>query len=255
MKLFSFFLAASLFAAEPNPNARTIVYNANEITTIPVLIRYATLIQFPEGENVVQIYCGDNEYMPIDYQDNVISIKAAKAGESTNVNVLATSGRTYPFLVKEVSQDPAAKADLKVLVKVPELDRKETAHQKYILATEGTQKDERIQSLEAQLKEVSSRTRQTVEQATVDTLSTIKHPYVWDQKKGEEIGLKSIWTDGKFTYVEVETQKLPSLSELVGGKEAALQYTNAQGVYRVDRVLGAGVLRSGKLRVEFKKGV
>ncbi len=258
--MFALLAASFLYGAEPNTTARTVVYNPNEVVPILVEIRYATLLEFPQSENIVQYFCGDcgdtgtPGYVTIDWQANTISIKAAKVGESTNLNVLTVSGRSYSFLVKEVSQDAAAHFDLKVFVKVPDLDKKETEHPKYIPASAVAAKEERIQSLEAQLKEVSSHTRQTVEQAAVETISTIKHPYEWDRKKGAELGLKSIYTDGKFTYVEVDTQSLPALSELIGGKEATLQYSNAHGLYTINKVLDAGVLRSGKIRVEFKKG-
>ncbi len=80
-----------------------------------------TLGILPEGEEILDFVCGDKDYRVVSGAQNLAYIKPAKAGATTNLNLVTASGRAYSFLLAEGAADP----DLKVFV-VPDPSEPQT---------------------------------------------------------------------------------------------------------------------------------
>src|SRR5438046_10369336 len=94
--------------------ARTVVYHPRDLVALRAKLHYTTLIVLPEGEDVVEATCGDKEFWIVNVRGGLVSVKPAKAGSETNLNLVTTSGQVYAFLLTEVSSEKAQDADLTV---------------------------------------------------------------------------------------------------------------------------------------------
>jgi type IV secretory pathway VirB9-like protein len=75
-------------------------------------LRYTTMVVLPDGEEILDILCGDRDFWVISATHNIAHVKPAKAGAETNLNLVTASGTIYSFLLSEKSSPP----DLKVYV-------------------------------------------------------------------------------------------------------------------------------------------
>jgi type IV secretory pathway VirB9-like protein len=84
-------------------SARTIVYHPRDVVSLHAKLRYTTLIVLPDGEEVVEATSGDKEFWIVNVRGALVSVKPAKAGGETNLNLLTTSGQVYAFVLTEIS--------------------------------------------------------------------------------------------------------------------------------------------------------
>ena len=82
------------------------------IVPVQTKLRFTTLIILPEGERILDFVCGDKDFWAISGVENLAYVKPAKAGASTNLNLVTASGRVYSFLLTEGAAEP----DLKLYV-------------------------------------------------------------------------------------------------------------------------------------------
>src|SRR5688572_1352640 len=87
---------------------------ASERGVIPLQtrIRYTTMIVLPEGEEILDVICGDKDFWIVSSTQNIAHIKPAKESAATNLNLVTKSGAIYSFLLTEKAAPP----DLKVYV-------------------------------------------------------------------------------------------------------------------------------------------
>src|SRR3954463_6292038 len=100
--------------ADSTRGTRTMAYHARDLVPLRAKLHYTTLIVLPDGEDVVEATCGDKEVWLINVRGGLVSVKAAKAGSESNLNLVTTSGQVYTFLLTEVSADRSQEADLTV---------------------------------------------------------------------------------------------------------------------------------------------
>ena len=88
---------------------------ASDRSLIPLntKIRYTTMILLPDGEEILDVVCGDRDFWVISATQNIAHVKPAKEGAATNLNLVTASGAVYSFLLTE---GKSAQPDLKVYV-------------------------------------------------------------------------------------------------------------------------------------------
>ena len=89
--------------------------SASDRTVIPLntKIRYTTMIVLPDGEEILDVVCGDRDFWVISATHNIAHVKPAKDGAATNLNLVTANGSVYSFLLNE---GKAKQPDLKVYV-------------------------------------------------------------------------------------------------------------------------------------------
>ncbi len=55
-------------------------------------LRYTTMIVLPEGEEILDVICGDKDFWVISATQNIAHVKPAKEGATTNLNLVTASG-------------------------------------------------------------------------------------------------------------------------------------------------------------------
>src|SRR5215212_7735532 len=93
---------------------REVSASASSLITLQTRLRYTTMIVLPEGEEILDVICGDKDFWVITSTHNIAHVKPAKEGAATNMNLVTASGAVYSFLLTE--KNGSGVPDLKVYV-------------------------------------------------------------------------------------------------------------------------------------------
>src|SRR5438105_4182375 len=112
---------------------REVTASDRNVIPLNTKIRYTTMVLLPEGEEILDVVCGDRDFWVISAAQNIAHVKPAKEGTSTNLNLVTASGAVYSFLLTE---GKVTQPDLTVYVMAdPDIPRGEP---KYYSATQMT---------------------------------------------------------------------------------------------------------------------
>lgn len=228
---------------------REVSASDRSLITLQTRLRYTTMIVLPDGEEILDVICGDRDFWVISAVQNVAHVKPAKAAAETNLNLVTASGAIYSFLLSEKTGNTTP--DLKVYVTAD--DTVQPKRQKYYSAAE-------VERLQAQITEASDESARAEQRAT-EAIATDRQAYptrlqfVYGTPKYEKPFLvRAIWHDGQFTYLKSEAAELPALYEVKDGKPAIVNFqVREHGTYVVPKVLESGYLSLGDARLSFEQ--
>jgi type IV secretory pathway VirB9-like protein len=208
-------------------------------------LRYTTMVILPDGEEILDVLCGDRDFWVISATHNIAHVKPAKAGAETNLNLVTSSGAIYSFMLTEKSSPP----DLKVYVQG---DPSTAGKPKYYSAAQ-------VEGLEAQIAELRESLRagerkldEAVAAYRQQYPTRLQFPY-GSPKYEKPFLVRSMWHDGQFTYVKSDATELPALYELKDGKPAIVNFQVREGTYIVPKVLDRGYLALGTQKFTFEQ--
>lgn len=259
--------AAHCFAAEPPdakhplfPSApRTVV--VVDSTTPPVVragLLQSTLILLPAEEKVATVFGGDTVSWVFDgghVASRYISIKPKVAGSSTDVHIVSDHGNDYTLELREVSNDTDPHFDSKVFVTPGDQAGKDKLAAMPVFVPAADLDRAKREATEAQAKEANAlkQEKQQAEAYRSQYPGQLHFDYTWDRKKGDALGLKQVWRDDKFTYLQGSFQETPVLYEFKDGKGSLINWDFSNGLYTVPKTVLNGYLTIGKQRVDFRK--
>src|ERR1700678_855622 len=113
--IFMFVYLTCALAVSAQDTARTVQYHSEDIIPIRAKVRYTTLIELPATEKIMEAATGDKDFWIVDVVGNFCFVHPAKAGISSNLNLITDKGNIYSFTLQDVSGTSTA-PDLKVLV-------------------------------------------------------------------------------------------------------------------------------------------
>src|SRR3954467_3235322 len=225
---------------------REVSASTRSLIPLQARLRYTTMIVLPEGEEILDVVCGDKDFWIISAAQNIAHVKPAKEGASTNLNLVTASGTVYSFLLSE--KNGSGTPDLKVYVNADATSPR--TKPKYYSAAQ-------VDELQSELTQA----RAAVDAANrhaADTITAYQQAYpgrlqfVYGSPKFEKPFLvRAIWHDGQFTYIKAEARELPALYEMVDNAPALVNFKVENGTYVVPKVLEHGYLAIGKERFSF----
>jgi type IV secretion system protein VirB9 len=240
--------------------ARTLVYHPRDLIALRAKIHYTTLIVLPDGDDVVEATCGDKELWIVNARGPLVSVKPAKAGSETNLNLVTTSGQVYAFVLTEISAMKGQDPDLTVY-----LDPEEPltlgvmtgrGRPKYVPAQQVD--DFRAQ---AELAREDARRATEAARAALETGLTafrttyplsLAFPYRFTADK-RPFYVHAIFHDDHRTYIQARARELPSLYELKDGAPNLVNFEVHDGTYVVPTILDSGYLQLGTQRLGFQR--
>src|SRR4051812_41346799 len=67
---------------------REVSASARSLIPLQTRLRYTTMIVLPEGEEILDVICGDKDFWVITSAQNIAHVKPAKEGAATNLNLV-----------------------------------------------------------------------------------------------------------------------------------------------------------------------
>ena len=222
--------------------------SATERGVIPLQtrLRYTTMVVLPEGEEILDVLCGDRDFWVSSATQNIAHVQPAKAGAETNLNLVTSSGAIYSFMLTEKSSPP----DIKVYVQSEE--GAPSGKPKYYSAAQVQALETQIEELRAAARAEARRAEEAVAAYRQEYPSRLQFPY--RQAKYEKpFYVRSMWHDGEFTYLRTDATELPALYELKDGKPSIVNFQVREGTYVIPKVLDRGYLALGNQRFTFEQ--
>jgi type IV secretion system protein VirB9 len=252
--------------------SRVVSYSPRDVVALRAQVRFTTLIVLPVSEQILEVTCGDKELWLVNANQNFASVKPAKPGSQTNLNLLTSSGRVYSFVLTEVSAAPGAHPDVKVYIE-PKDDPDDTAvarrpvfvsvqqveefrAQAELARDEARQARERVAASE----EVAHRAKADAEAGLDRALSAyraeyptkLNFSYTYTPNR-QPFLVTAIFHDETRTYIQAGASELPALYELNESGPNLITFEYRNGTYVVPKVLDNGYLAIGKARMFFKR--
>ena len=240
--------SGTVVAQAPSTGIREVSASGRSVIALQTRLRYTTMVVLPEGEEILDVICGDKDFWVISATHNLAHVKPAKEGAATNMNLVTASGAVYSFLLSE--KGGAGMPDLKVYVTAD--SNAPQGKPTYYSAAQ-------VESLQSALTDakaaVDAANRHTTDalaayqQAYPGTLQFVYGPL----KYVRPFLVRAIWHDGQFTYLKADATELPALYEVKDGTPALVNFQVQHGTYIVPKVLDHGYLSLGKERFEFSQ--
>lgn len=257
-------MSASVHAAGPahplQPSAPRTV-SVSESQTPPVIragLLQSTLIVLPAEEKVANVFAGDTVDWVFDgghVASRFISVKPKTANGSTDIHIVSDHGNEYTLQLREVSADDDAHYDSKVLIEPGDKAAKDRLAQLPVFVPAADLDKAKQDAAAAQAAQAATLKAEQSKEETYRSQypGSLHFDYVWDEKKGKELGLRQIWHDDKFTYLRGQFQETPALYEVKDKKPSLINFDFADGLYTVPKELDNGYLTIGKQRVDFHR--
>jgi len=234
--------------AQTTPGVREVTASPRTLIQLQTRVRYTTMIVLPDGEEILDVICGDKDFWVVNATQNMAHVKPAKEGSSTNLNLVTGTGAVYSFLLTEKN---GGTPDLKIYVNADPTAPK--AKPKFYSAAQ-------VEELQGELTLARAAAETAAKHATEEIASYEqqypgKLQFVYGTPKYEKPFLvKAIWNDGQFTYIKSEAKELPALYELKDGAPAVVNFQVRGDTYVVPKIVDRGYLALGKERFSFQQG-
>jgi type IV secretion system protein VirB9 len=259
MMMFSNALDAAVSRPLQPSAPRTIV--VSEAATPPQIragLLQSTLIVLPPEEKVASVFAGDTIAWVFDggrVASRFISVKPKVANGSTDIHIVSDHGNEYTLQLTEISNDTDPHFDSKVFISPGDQAAKDRLTQLPVFVPAADLDKAKQEAATAQAAQAAElKAEQTkAEQYRSEYPGSLHFDYIWDARKGKELGLQQIWRDDKFTYLRGVFQETPALYELKDGKGSLINFDFSAGLYTVPKQLEDGYLAIGKQKVEFHR--
>jgi type IV secretion system protein VirB9 len=241
--------AVPAHSADPSAaGVRHVSASAQTVIPLQTRVRFTTMIVLPEGEEILDVVCGDKEFWIISATHNMAHVKPAKDGAATNLNLVTASGAVYSFLLTE--RGGATTPDLKVYVDAD--PNAAPATPKFYSAAEMERVKAEVTEAHAAIEAADRHAAETINAQRQEYPTKLQFVY-GTQKYMKPFLVRAIWHDGQFTYIKTDAQELPALYELKDGKAAVVNFQVRGGTYVVPKVIDHGYLALGDQRLLFNQ--
>ena len=233
-------------AVAQEASARTVQYHSQDIVAIHAKLKYTTLIEVPPTEKIMEAATGDKDFWIVDVVGNFCFVHPAKAGISSNLNLITDKGNIYSFTLQDVSASSDA-PDLKVLI--------EPADRSSIVAASGPAQfvpAAQLEQTKQQLVALQSHVAQAVDEYKSAYPTQLKFDYVYKANEAP-FDIQSIYHDDKFTYIKTNAPEKFSVYEMKDGKPNLVTYDLREGTYIIPKVMDSGYVELGKKRMDFTR--
>jgi type IV secretion system protein VirB9 len=252
MKPSLIFIAGLALALPPlagvaqETSARTVQYHSQDIVPIHAKLKYTTLIEVPPTEKIMEAATGDKDFWVVDVVGNFCFVHPAKAGISSNLNLITDKGNIYSFTLQDVSST-AEMPDLKVLV--------QPADRSSIVASNGPAQyvpAAQLDQSKQQLAAVQTHIAQAVDEYKSAYPLALKFDYSFKANEAP-FDIQSIYHDDKFTYIKTNAPEKFSVYEMKDGKPDLVNYDLRDGTYIIPKIMDSGYVELGKKRMDFTR--
>ena len=187
---------------------RTVRATPDTVIPLSLKLRYTTMVFLPEHEDILLDDVGDRDFWIIVTNHHMASIKPAKPGGDTNLNLITKTGTVYSFLLREGGKSTP---DLKVFITVPE-DRA-PAVRKFYTVDEYEAGLAQLSDLKRQVSDLNASLDTAHQQAEAREAAVTPHApprFRFDYqpvKNKKPFNVTAMFHDGTFTYIQTTAQE------------------------------------------------
>ena len=235
-----------LTVSAQDASARTVQYHSEDIVPIHAKLKFTSLIELPATEKIIEAATGDKDFWVVDVVGNFCFVHPAKAGISSNLNLITDKGNIYSFTLQDVSQTPDT-PDLKVIV--------EPADHSSITMSQGPPQfvpAAQLEQSQQALAAVQAHVTQVVDEYKSAYPLSLKFDYSFHANEAP-FDIEAIYHDDKFTYIKTNAQEKFSVYEMKDGKPNLIAYELNNGTYIIPKVIDSGYVELGKKRLDFSR--
>ena len=242
----------------PSRGARTVVYHPRDLVPVRAKLHYTTLLILPDGDDVVEATCGDKDVWIVNVRGALVSVKPAKAGAETNLNLVTTSGQVYAFVLTEVSDPKGQDPDFTVYLESddPAVAAAGRQHPKYVPAQQLEDFRAQADLAREDARRATDAARTALESSLTSFRTTyplgLQFPYRF-KADTKPFSVHAMFHDDHLTFIQAHATELPSLYELKDGTPNLVNFDVRDGTYIVPKVLDSGYLMLGKQRLVFER--
>lgn len=218
----------------------------NGLLTFTTSIGLALLSAVAVAQDASEAATGDKDFWVVDVVGNFCFVHPAKAGISSNLNLITDKGNIYSFTLQDVS-GTSETPDLKVLI-VP-------ADRSSIVASSGPPQyvpAAQLEQSKQQLVALQSHVEQAVDAYKSAYPLQLKFDYTYKSNESP-FDIQSIYHDDKFTYIKTNAPEKFSVYEMKDGKPNLINYDLRDGTYIIPKIMDSGYVELGKKRMEFSR--
>ncbi len=250
-KLIFIVLLALVFPAftirAQDASARVVQYHSNDIVPIHAKLKYTTLIELPPTEKIMEAAVGDKDFWIVNIVGNFCFLHPAKAGISSNLNLITDKGDIYSFTLTDVSANADDPPDLKVIIHPADRSAIIAANDppQFVPAAQLEQSKQEVAALEAHVAE-------TIDQYKAAYPLSLKFDYTFHANEAP-FDIQAIYHDDKFTYIKTDAPEKFSIYDMRDGKPNLVTYQLENGTYIIPEVIDSGYVELGKKRMDFSR--
>lgn len=237
---------APLTATSQDVSARTVQYHESDIVPIHAKLKFTTLIELPSTEKIMEAATGDKDFWVVDVVGNFCFVHPAKAGISSNLNLITDKGNIYSFTLQDVSGSTDA-PDLKVII--------QPADRSSIVASQGPPQfvpAAQLEQSQQALTAVQAHVTQAVDEYKSAYPLSLKFDYNFHANEAP-FDIEAIYHDEQFTYIKSDAPEKFSVYEMKDGKPNLVTYELNNGTYIIPKVMDSGYVELGKKRLDFTR--
>ena len=243
---------------EPAAPRTVAVSEADTPPAIRAGLLQSTLIMLPAEEKVANVFSGDTVDWVFDgghVASRFISVKPKVANTTTDIHIVSDHGNEYTLQLREVSNDLDGHFDSKVFIVPGDKAAKDRLTELPVFVPAAELEKAKREAAAAKAAQIAELKAEDTKAETYRSQypGRLHFDYVWDAKKGNELGIQQIWHDDKFTYLRGHFQETPALYETKDGKGSLINFDFSGGLYTVPKELDNGYLAIGKQKVEFHR--
>lgn len=234
-------------ARAQNASARVVQYHSNDIVPIRAKLKYTTLIELPPTEKIMEAAVGDKDFWIVNIVGNFCFLHPAKAGISSNLNLITDKGDIYSFTLTDVSANADDPPDLKVIIHPADRSAIIAANDppQFVPAAQLEQSKQEVTALEAHVAE-------TIDQYKAAYPLSLKFDYTFHANQAP-FDIQAIYHDDKFTYIKTDAPEKFSIYDMRDGKPNLVTYQLENGTYIIPEVIDSGYVELGKKRMDFSR--
>jgi type IV secretory pathway VirB9-like protein len=242
------FVAGPSSASAQTAGIREVTATDRNVIPLNTRLRYTTMIVLPEGDEILDVLCGDRDFWVVSAVQNVAHVKPAKADAETNLNLVTARGTIYSFLLKE--KTGTGQPDLKIYVNAGQTAP--NGRPKYYSAADVDKLNTELTEARNAIVKTEQRAKEAVTAATQQYPAKLRFAY-GTPKYERPFFVRAIWNDGEFTYLRTDARELPALYELKDGKPSVVNFQVHAGTYVIPKVLDRGYLALGESKFTFEQ--
>ena len=251
----------SLPAASTDTHVLRVPEQDDQIIAVRTKIRHTTVLILPSTETILDFVVGDSEYWALTGSANVAYIKPLAQGLDTNVTLVCSSGRIYPFLVTVASPphlvvriERSAKKHSDQLARPAFVARSQVKGYQLAAQQAAEQAAAASEHARKQVETAEQNADSTMAQFRAHYPTTLQWPYRLERTAFQDPFLvEAMWRDDRFTYLRSHAQETPALYELRDGKPSLVAYDlEEDGLFVVRRLLSDGWLQVGDKKAKWR---